>query len=96
MDLTLVIVSFQVRDCLERCLASLARRTNPPTTEIIVVDNASTDGSAAMVRAKFPSVQLIENKENLGFSRANNQGLKLAQGRYWMLLNPDTEKPKKK
>lgn len=91
MDLSLVIVSFQVRDLLERCLASLTRRMIPPTVEIIVVDNASTDGSVAMVHEKFPSAVLIENKENLGFSRANNQGLKIAQGRYWMLLNPDTE-----
>ena len=91
MDLTLVIVSFQVRDCLERCLASLTRRTSPPSTEIIVIDNASTDGSTDMARTKFPSVHLIENKENVGFSKANNQGLQIAQGRYWMLLNPDTE-----
>jgi GT2 family glycosyltransferase len=58
--------------------------------EIIVVDNASSDGSAAMVRERFPSVQLIENATNVGFARANNQGLAQAAGRYAVLLNPDT------
>ena len=92
-DFSLVIVSFQVRDLLERCLASLARVSTPPVCEIIVVDNASSDNSAAMVREKFPQVTLIENAKNVGFAAANNQGLTLATGRYWMLLNPDTEIP---
>lgn len=92
-DLSLVIISFQVRDLLERCLSSLARVSTDPTLEIIVVDNASTDGSAEMVRAKFPQVTLIENTTNVGFAAANNQGLNQAHGRYWMLLNPDTDIP---
>lgn len=92
-DFSLIIVSFQVRDLLERCLASLARVSTPPVCEIIVVDNASSDNSAAMVREKFPQVTLIENAKNVGFAAANNQGLTLATGRYWMLLNPDTEIP---
>lgn len=92
-DLSLIIVSFQVRDLLERCLASLARVSTNPSTELIVIDNASTDGSADMVRERFPLVTLIENQANVGFAAANNQGLRQALGRYWMLLNPDTEIP---
>lgn len=65
--------------------------SNLPTTEVFVVDNASSDGSAAMVREQFPWVRLIENRENVGFARANNQALHLASGRYILLLNPDTE-----
>lgn len=61
------------------------------TSETFVIDNASTDGSAAMVREQFPWVTLIENAENVGFARANNQGIAAARGRYVLLLNPDTE-----
>lgn len=93
MDLSVVIVSFQVRDCLERCLGSLVRACESLTVEIIVVDNASTDDSVKMVRERFPQVQLIENSANLGFAKANNQGLGRAQGKCLLLLNPDTEIP---
>ena len=64
--------------------------TNLPVTEVFVIDNASADGSAAMVRERFPWVTLIENAENVGFARANNQGIALATGRCVLLLNPDT------
>jgi len=67
------------------------RSINLPAAEVFVVDNASTDGSATMVREHFPWVRLIENTENVGFARANNQGIALATGRYVLLLNPDTE-----
>ena len=60
------------------------------STETLVVDNASTDGSVAMVRERFPSVRLIENQHNVGFAGANNQALALCQGRYVLLLNSDT------
>jgi N-acetylglucosaminyl-diphospho-decaprenol L-rhamnosyltransferase len=93
MDLTIVIVSFQVHDCLERCLESLLRARRSCSIEVIVVDNASTDNSASIVREKFPYVHLIANQKNVGFAKANNQGLQIARGRYWMLLNPDTEFP---
>ena len=108
LDLSVVIVSWNVRDLLERCLRSIgcANRlgavgegaesgNSPPETgtsvEIIVIDNDSADGSAEMVRAEFPSVRVIRNSENRGFPAANNQGIGLAQGRYAILLNPDTE-----
>ena len=88
-DLTLVIVSWNVSDLLRRCLQSILEQGGE--VEIIVVDNASTDGSPEMVREAFPQVRLIANEENWGFTAANNQGLALAQGRCLMLLNPDTE-----
>lgn len=65
--------------------------TDLPVTEVFVIDNASTDGSAAMVRERFPWVKLIENTDNVGFARANNQALRVASGRYLLLLNSDTE-----
>jgi hypothetical protein len=96
VDLSVVIVSWNVRELLRRCLQSIL--TSKPRrggagirVEVIVVDNASTDGSPAMVRREFPEVRLIANSENRGFTAANNQGLAVARGRYWMLLNPDTE-----
>ncbi|MFN2240823.1 MAG: glycosyltransferase family 2 protein [Anaerolineae bacterium] len=102
VDLSIVIVSWNVRDLLRSCLQSIlteahsgpegeALRIEDWTVEILVVDNASTDGSAEIVRQQFPQVHLIANKENRGFTAANNQGLARSQGRYLLLLNPDTE-----
>jgi N-acetylglucosaminyl-diphospho-decaprenol L-rhamnosyltransferase len=88
VDLTVVVVSWNVRDLLRRCLQSIDPRGG--TVEIIVVDNASTDGSPAMVRDEFPHVRLVANEENRGFTAANNQGLALSTGRSLLLLNPDT------
>jgi N-acetylglucosaminyl-diphospho-decaprenol L-rhamnosyltransferase len=90
-DLSIVIVSYQVRALLAQCLESLTACATLDL-QIIVVDNASTDGSADVARGRS-DVQVIANAENAGFARANNQGLALATGRYWMLLNPDTELP---
>lgn len=89
IDLSIVVLNWNVRDLLERCLASL--RSEHYTLEIIVVDNASRDDSVALVRAKFPQVTLIANAENRGFTGGNNQGIAAAHGRYVMVLNPDTE-----
>jgi N-acetylglucosaminyl-diphospho-decaprenol L-rhamnosyltransferase len=94
IDLSIVIVSWNVRDLLRQCLRSIianSRLADLPTCEVILVDNVSTDGSADMVRAEFPNVHLIVNAENRGFPAANNQGLALATGRYVLILNPDTE-----
>jgi GT2 family glycosyltransferase len=89
VDLSIVIVNWNTRDELRACLRSL-RAT---TAEVIVVDNASADGSAAMVRAEFPEALLIANGENRGYAVANNQGIDRAGGAFVMLLNPDTEVP---
>jgi GT2 family glycosyltransferase len=93
MTLTIVIVSWNARQDLEACLASI--ESNPPswTHDIIVVDNASTDGAPAMVAARFPGVRLIPAGANLGFARANNIGMRAAGGDLLLLLNPDTRVP---
>ncbi len=90
MKLSVVIVNYNVKHFLGQCLHSALKASENPETEIFVVDNNSVDGSCPMVREKFPKVTLIENKKNLGFSKANNQGIRQAKGEYVLLLNPDT------
>jgi len=90
MNLSIVIVNWNTREMLRDCLASVLAGGKPDDTEIIVVDNASADGSPEMVEADFPSVILIRNTENRGFAAANNQGFDVAKGRYVLLLNSDT------
>ncbi len=90
MDLSIVIVSWNVRDLLEACLRSIYAKTRGLSFEVFVVDNASADGSPEMVEQSFPQVQLICNAANVGFARATNQALRLSKGRYVLLLNPDT------
>lgn len=92
-ELSVVIVNWNVRDMLRACLNSVYAgwQDDPKALEVIVVDNASSDGSVAMVRTEFPQVTLIENHENPGFATANNQAICRGHGRYVMLLNPDTE-----
>ena len=87
-DLSVIIVSWNVRELLADCLASV--HANAPDAEVIVVDSASSDGSASMVRERFPWVTLIAERENVGFTRGNNIALARARGRYVLLLNPDT------
>ncbi len=89
--LSVLIVNWNVRDLLRRCLQSVIAHSSTVPLEIIVVDNGSTDGSGEMVRTEFPQVYLIANPDNRGFPAANNQGLAVARGRYVLLLNPDTE-----
>lgn len=90
--LTIIIVSWNVRELLNRALISIfASWGTAPGLEVIVVDNASTDGSAVMLDTGFPQVRVIANTENLGFTKGNNQGLAVAHGALLLLLNPDTE-----
>ena len=93
MDISIIIVNYNVKHFLEQCLHSVQKSTKDLTTEVFVIDNKSVDGSCQMVSEKFPEVKLIENQENVGFSKANNQAIKLAKGKYILLLNPDTILP---
>ncbi len=90
MDLTVIIVNYNVKHFLEQCIHSVLKSLERIKGEVIVIDNNSVDGSCQMLREKFPHIKLIENKDNLGFSKANNQGIRIARGRYVLLLNPDT------
>ncbi|HEC41983.1 MAG TPA: glycosyltransferase [Bacteroides sp.] len=90
MDLSIVIVNYNVKYFLEQCLHSVERASRNMETEVFVVDNNSVDGSCAMVQEKFSCVKLIRNDENLGFSVANNQAIRESSGKYVLLLNPDT------
>lgn len=90
MKLSVIIVNYNVEHFLEQCLHSVRKASKNLSVEIFVVDNNSVDGSLAMIRNKFPEVKLIANKQNTGFSRANNQAMRIAQGEYILLLNPDT------
>lgn len=94
-DLTIIIVSWNVRDLLERCLnsvdAEIARMEDSVTVETIVVDNDSADGTAEMVKRRSPWVRLIEAGANLGFARANNLAQQESWSKYYLYLNPDTE-----
>lgn len=90
MDVSIIIVNWNTRDILRNCLRSVYDQTREIAFEVIVVDNASNDASVEMVKKEFPQVILINNLENRGFAAANNQGMKIAKGRYVLLLNPDT------
>ncbi|MEX0287108.1 MAG: glycosyltransferase family 2 protein [Paracoccaceae bacterium] len=90
MDLSIVIVNWNTCDFLRDCLTSVQAGLGDLRAEVLVVDNASSDASIAMIRAAFPDVTLIESAENLGFAGGNNVALRQARGRYVMLLNTDT------
>jgi O-antigen biosynthesis protein len=90
MKLSIVIVNYNVKYFLEQCLHAVAKAAENIDSEVFVVDNNSVDGSVNMVKEKFPDVKVIENHENIGFSKANNQAIKISQGDYVLLLNPDT------
>ncbi|MFN3343882.1 MAG: glycosyltransferase [Flavobacteriales bacterium] len=90
MKLSVIIVNYNVEYFLEQCLNSVIAASKGIAVEVFVVDNNSVDGSCAMVKRRFPEVQLIENQFNAGFSKANNQAMTLAKGEYILLLNPDT------
>jgi GT2 family glycosyltransferase len=89
MDISFIIVNWNTGTLLQDCLNSIIKTVEALTYEIIVVDNASSDGSMAMLAAEYPQVKAIANKENLGFGAANNQGFAVMQGKYALLLNTD-------
>src|SRR5208282_5049611 len=89
MDISVVIVAWKAKRYLELCLESLAEAPPRRSMEIIVVDNASADGTAEMVEARFPGVKLIRSSENLGFAKGNNVAIRQCCGRYIALVNPD-------
>ncbi|MHC1732024.1 MAG: glycosyltransferase family 2 protein [Bacteroidales bacterium] len=89
-DLSICIVSYNTRDLLSDCLSSLYAAGLRASFEVIVVDNGSGDGSVEMLRQAYPQVRVVENHSNMGYTRPNNQALKLASGNYAVLLNPDT------
>ncbi|MBN2263415.1 MAG: glycosyltransferase [Prolixibacteraceae bacterium] len=90
LKLSVVIVNYNVKHFLEQCLHAVEKATKNIASEVFVVDNNSVDGSMGMLIHKFPNIKLIANKRNLGFSKANNQAIRKAQGEYVLLLNPDT------
>src|SRR3989344_18475 len=90
MDISVIIVNYNTKKLLEECLSSVFKFTKEINFEVVVVDNASKDTSVEMLKKKFPQVKLILNKKNIGFGRANNQGIKIAKGKYLLLLNSDT------
>jgi GT2 family glycosyltransferase len=90
MDLSIVIVNWNTRDLLRDCLTSLRPATAGLGVEVLVVDNASSDGSPATISAEFPTVRLIESPTNIGFAAGNNLALRQAEGRHVLLLNSDT------
>lgn len=92
--ISVVIVSYNAREELDACLSSVYERSPPPELEVIVIDNASTDGSAAMVRERFPRVTVLESSDNLGFARASNVAWRRARNPLVLFLNSDTSVPK--
>lgn len=89
--LSIIIVSYNTAAYLRKCLASIYKYTAGITFEVIVVDNASSDGSPEMVQGEFPNVRLHAMKDNLGFTKGNNLGIRASKGEYILMLNPDTE-----
>lgn len=90
LTLTIIIVNWNTRDITRNCLRSVREKVIDVDYEVIVVDNDSSDSSVEMIRSEFPDARLIVNPENLGFGRANNQGMRAGRGRYFLLLNSDT------
>ena len=89
-DITIILVNWNTRDLLDNCLHSIACNNGPVKAQTIVVDNASVDGSAGMVRSMYPGTQLIESGANIGFGRANNLAIPMADAPFLLFLNPDT------
>jgi GT2 family glycosyltransferase len=90
MKLSIVVICWNDLKVIKDCLESIYDQTSAITFEVIVSDNGSTDGSIEYIREKFPQVRIVENGANLGFARGNNAGIRVAQGEYVLILNPDT------
>ncbi len=90
MVLSIIIVSWNVRDYLADCIESILKNCRLLQYEIIIVDNAGTDGTVDFIKEKYPQIALISNTKNMGFAYANNQGVRRAKGKYLFFLNPDT------
>lgn len=90
MDLSVIIVSYNVSDLLRNCLRSVYKACENIDSEIFVIDNNSSDDSYSMIRREYPGIILISNPVNAGYAAANNQALRIARGKYALLLNPDT------
>ncbi|MFZ5906059.1 MAG: glycosyltransferase family 2 protein [Nitrospirota bacterium] len=89
-DVTISIVTYNSHPVIRECISSVLEQAQGPEIEIIVVDNASSDGTAALVKSSFPGIRLIENSTNLGFGTAHNQAFRISRGRHFLILNPDT------
>ena len=90
MELSVIILSYNVRPYVWQCIDSVLAATEGSAAEVILVDNASNDGTIELIREDFPQVILMSNQENIGFAKAYNQAVKKAQGKYLCILNPDT------
>ena len=90
IDVSICIVTYHAMDFLRDCLRSIYGTAGSVSFEIIVVDNHSEDGTVEMLRSEFPNVHLLVNNENTGYTRPNNQAMRISQGRYLLIINPDT------
>ena len=90
LEISIIIVNWNVKDVLKNCVESIKRNVSGLLYEVIIVDNNSRDGSVEMIEEEYPEVILIKNRQNLGYGRANNQGIRKAKGKYVLILNPDT------
>ena len=90
-NVSIVIISWKMKDLLQKCLQSIYKFTSEVTFEIIVIDNNSQDGTSEIIETEFPEIILIRNKENCGVATARNQGIKIARGRYILILDADME-----
>ena len=90
IDVTIILVSFNTKNYTKNTIDSILKNTEYLKYEIIVVDNASDDGSPEMIEFFFPEIILIKNNKNIGFGKANNLAFKIARGKYFLLLNTDT------
>jgi hypothetical protein len=91
VDLSIIIVNWNSKEYLRKCIASILAETHGIEYEIVVIDNASFDGSGEMLRECYPQVRFIQSDKNLGFAKANNEAFKLSAGRSLLFLNPDTK-----